>query len=609
MSNRVIPPLSGNDSLTSRRPVQRPAPERQGVFRTRTISRGFRTMFALSAAAFLFHACDMPESSSPGSSSPASTASPPPYKLTRNEGGTNFTLKIDEGVTVIKAGEYAAVPSIGSGAEKKTLDTKIERQTLGLETDDAVRTAVTAIILPSTLETIEDYAFYGHSAVTSVRIPKTVKSIGARAFSRTGITAVEFADDAQLDIFGASAFDIETIRRIQAPRCTLTRNTDNTTYTLAVAEGVTTVAKGEFSAAASVGSGTPKTALNTRLKESLLGTQPEGAITAITLPSTLEAVEAYAFYGHSAVKGTLTIPDKVHTVQAHAFGSTGTELTLNLKDDSKLSTIGAGAFDIAKIKKIQAPRYTLTKNTDNTTYTLAVAEGVTTVEKGEFSSTGKESPYASEITLNTRIKGALLGADPYDAITVITLPSTLEVLEDFAFSGHLRVQGTLTIPKQVQRIGENAFEFLGSSLTRGSLVLVFEKDSQLTAIKYSAFEASAITSFTLPEQLETIGAWAFSNPRAAGNMSSLTIPANVKNIENGAFVALKMNSNATLIIKSHHLTALKNQLFVRRSTDTVFTTVKLPKAVYDSYTKAQLADRFGRVTAYQDLNGNAHTPK
>ena len=73
-------------------------------------------MFALSAAAFLFHACDMPESSSPGS--------PPPYKLTRNEGGTNFTLKIDEGVTIIKAGEFAAVASIGSGAEKKTLNTK-----------------------------------------------------------------------------------------------------------------------------------------------------------------------------------------------------------------------------------------------------------------------------------------------------------------------------------------------------------------------------------------------------------------------------------------------------------------------------------------------------
>ena len=565
-------------------------------------------MFAISAAAFLFHACDMPESSSPGA-----PGSPPPYKLTRNEGGTNFTLKIDEGVTIIKAGEYAAVPSIGSGADKKTLDTKIERQTLGLETDAAVRTAVTAIILPSTLETIEDYAFYGHTAVTSLRIPKTVKSIGARAFSRTGITAVDFADDSQLDIFGADAFDIEKIRTIQAPRCTLTKNTDNTTYTLAVSEGVTTVAKGEFSAAASVGSGTPKTALNTRLKESLLGTKPEGAITAITLPSTLEAVEAYAFYGHSAVKGTLIIPDKVHTVQAHAFGGTGTELTLDLKDDSKLSTIGAGAFDIAKIKTIQAPRFTLTKNTDNRTYTLAVAEGVTTVAKGEFSSRGGSVGGTGGIpktTLNTRLKESLLGAKPKNVITAIILPSTLEAIEDFAFYSYTRVQGTLTIPKQVQSIGKHSFHFLGNfHVSLSSLILEFEKDSQCTIIEESAFENSGITSFALPEQLETIKQYAFAFISYT-MFSSFTIPAKVQNIGHGAFMRTKFSNGATLTIKSPHLTTLGTQLFVLRPTDTVFTTVKLPQAVYDRFTtQTQLADRFGQVTAYQDLDGDAHAPK
>ena len=559
-------------------------------------------MFALSAAAFLFHACDMPESSSPGA--PGSPASPPPYKLTRNEGGTNFTLKIDEGVTIIKAGEYAAVPSIGSGADKKTLDTKIKRQTLGLDTDAAVRTAVTAIILPSTLETIEDYAFYGHTAVTSVRISKTVKSIGARAFSRTGITAVEFADDSQLDIFGADAFDIEKIRTIQAPRCTLTKNTDNRTYT---------IAKGEFSAAASVGSGTPKTALNTRLKESLLGTKPEGAITAITLPSTLEAVEAYAFYGHSAVKGTLIIPDKVHTVQAHAFGGTGTELTLELKDDAKLSTIGAEAFDIAKIKTIQAPRFTLTKNADNTTYTLAVAEGVTTVAKGEFSSTESAGGWGGtpRTTLNTRLKGVWLGVEPQHAITAITLPSTLEAIENYAFYRHRRVQGVFTIPKKVQRIGENAFQYLGGLFTNSSsLVLAFEKESQCTIIKSEAFDQSSITILTLPEQLETIESYAFATPNTTDKkMSSFTIPEKVKNIGDLAFAYINLSNSATLTIKSPHLTTLGTQLFVIKPTRMYFAIVKLPKAVYDGYTQAQLADRFGQVTAYQDLDGDAHDPK
>ena len=264
-------------------------------------------MFALSAAAFLFYACDMPESSSP-----ASPGAPPPYKLTQDKGGTNFTLKIDEGVTIIKAGEYAAVASIGSGADKKILNTKIIRQTMGLKTDGEVRTAITTIILPSTLETIEDYAFYGHTAVKLVRIPKSVQSIGASAFSQTGTAlTLEFEGDSQLGIFGSEAFDIERIKKIRAPRYTLTKNADNTTYTLAVAEGVTTIAKGEFATldSAPSTSRTPKIPLNTRLKGVFLLNGSSGraqvSITAITLPSTLVTIEDYAFYNHSYVKGTL----------------------------------------------------------------------------------------------------------------------------------------------------------------------------------------------------------------------------------------------------------------------------------------------------------------
>ena len=562
-------------------------------------------MFALSAGAFLLYACDMPESSS--SASPGAS---PPYKLTQDKGGTNFTLKIDEGVTTIKAGEFAAVPSIGSGADKKTLNTKITRQALGLKTDGEVRTAVTTIILPSTLETIEDYAFYGHTAVKgTLIIPDKVHTIGAHAFGKTGTAlTLDLKDDSKLNSIGAGAFDIASIAKIQAPRFTLTKNTDNTTYTVAVAEGVTTVARGEFSLQESTG-GSPPITLNTRLKGALLGSKPQDTITAITLPPTLVKVEDYAFYGHTAVKGTLIIPDKVQSIGASAFGKTGTALTLDLKDDSKLGTIGAGAFDIASIEKIQAPRFTLTKNADNTTYTLAVAEGVTTAAKGEFAST-ETVRGSTPITLNTRLKGALLGAEPQDTVTTITLPSTLVTIEDYAFWNHQKVQGTLTIPSQVQSIGKYTFQYIGLKyLLDSSLVIAFAPDSQLTAIEADAFSFNSITSLILPEQLETIEAFAFSNPNPTSKkMSSFTIPTKVTKIGAAAFINMIFSDNATLTIQSPSVT-LEDQLFVNSPTKTVFTTVKLPQVVYDGYTRAELASRFGQVTAYQDLDGNAHTPK
>lgn len=65
-----------------------------------------------------------------------------------------------------------------------------------------------------------------------------------------------------------------------------------------------------------------------------------------------------------------------------------------------------------------------------------------------------------------------------------------------------------------------------------------------------------------------------------------------------------------LTIRSPHLTTtLGRGLFVLEPTRSVFTTVKLPKAVYDSCTKAQLENRFGQVTAYQHLNGTPHAAK
>ena len=432
-------------------------------------------MFALSAAAFLLYACDMPESSS--SASPGAS---PPYKLTQDKGGTNFTLKIDEGVTTIKAGEYAAVPSIGSGADKKTLNTRITRQALGLKTDGEVHTAVTTIILPSTLETIEDYAFYGHTEV----------------------------------------------------------------------------------------------------------------------------------------KGTLIIPDKVQSIGAHAFGKTGTALTLDFKDDSKLGTIGAEAFDIASIAKIQAPRFTLTKNADNTTYTLAVAEGVTTVAEGEFSALDTDTIGSKSITFNTRLKGPFLLDDSNGraqvSITAITLPSTLVTIEDYAFYNHTYVQGKLAVPKQVRSIGKYAFYYLGTGGgIKDRVNVVFESESQLAAVKAYAFRRAFLRRITLPNQLEVIDSQAFGFVIGLQSASSFIIPEKVRSIGKSAFIKDDHNITGTLTIKSQALaktpahTPLENHLFIVPGIETVsnFDTIELYKQVYCSYTETERNSIFGTGAAYTSLDG------
>ena len=97
------------------------------------------------------------------------------------------------------------------------------------------------------------------------------------------------------------------------------------------------------------------------------------------------------------------------------------------------------------------PRFTLTQKADKT-YALTIAEGVKTIVEGEFAAVESFGTGAGKKELKTRLIGRL-GANPDEAITTITLPSTLETIEDYAFYVHTKVEGTFTVPKQVNSIG------------------------------------------------------------------------------------------------------------------------------------------------------------
>ena len=205
----------------------------------------------------------------------------------------------------------------------------------------------------------------------------------------------------------------------------------------------------------------------------------------------------------------------------------------------------------------------------------------------------------------TRLKGKL-GAGK--SIRQIILPSTIVAIEDFAFFGHRLVRKTLTIPKNVETIGEYSFTYLGENIARSlALDVTFEKGSRLKTIKKYAFASAYLNSIHLPEKLETIGEEAFGNT-AVKSMSSFTIPSKVTSIGDLAFLRIFAGRTVELTIMSPKIT-LGTNLFVVNATETPFSTIKLHEDVYKSYTKSQLANRFGAVTAYQKLDGKAQAAK
>ena len=281
-------------------------------------------------------------------------------------------------------------------------------------------------------------------------------------------------------------------------------------------------------------------------------------------------------------------------------------------------TAGGSGHDAGVIALTPVPeptgndRFTLKQNPGtaaNPTYTLTV-NCVRTVTAGEFAS--DPSAGFTAITSNTRLAGRL-GTNPAGRVTAIELPDTLRTIENRAFYDHVGVTGELAIPAAVESIDVAAFQRLGQN---GKPRLRFAQDSRLKTIGNIAFTTARISAMTpLPQSLETVGLRAFEDAfdsAAGASLSNFVIPANVRSVGNNAFGSTVFNG--TLTIRSPHLTRtpatgaregnLGDSIFTERGAAAVtqeFTRIVIPRAVFTSYTQADLNAIFGSGGNYVDL--------
>ena len=198
-------------------------------------------------------------------------------------------------------------------------------------------------------------------------------------------------------------------------------------------------------------------------------------------------------------------------------------------------------------------------------------------------------------------------------ITEIVLPSTLRSIGKSGLAGHTRMSGTLTIPRNVETLAEEAFGNMAYDSPAPPAV-VFETGSRLRSIGDFAFFSAHLKDFTLPENLETIGSLAFSYVRFSfstdfSSPGTLIIPSKVSRIGEQAFMFSQ--GITTVDIRSDRLIKpddgdfpLEDELFrvVRGLTE-----IKLPQTVYNSYTKAQLQAIFGTAfTNYRKPDGTPY---
>ena len=421
-------------------------------------------------------------------------------------------------------------------------------------------TSLSFVVIPSTLETIGNYAFHNCTSLTTLAfaeggesalsiganafsgsgitgtlvIPSRVSAINAYAFSGTPVSSLKIRGGEHLSAIGESAFsgcasltDVMIPGNVSTIWANAFKNCENLSV-LSLSEGLKTIAgtvngdNGAFSGC-------------TMLDE-------------VTLPNTLETLGNYAFHNCTFLE-SLTILDRGdHALSIGANAFSGTRLSGTLILPAKVSAIGASAFQGTPIAAldIQGGENLHAIGEDafrgcQALVTVSLPGNVATIGARAF----QNCPSLTYLSLSEGLKtiagtvngnnGAFSGCE---SLIGVTLPLTVETVGNYAFYNctNLRyltihnsdcqmsigsyafcktgLAGTLIIPSKVKSIGSYSF-----SETDIRVLDIHDGDS-LTTIGESAFRSCAsLVSVTLPGNVTTISANAFRSCSALSDLN------------------------------------------------------------------------------------------
>ena len=373
---------------------------------------------------------------------------------------------------------------------------------------------LTSVTLPSTLQTIGDYAFSG-SGLTSVTIPKNVTSLGYESFCCRYLKRVSFnalrPGDCQYAFQGAGSDVFEGM--------TVTFNT-----------------KAEWVPA--------------RLFY-------KSNVAKVTIPERVTSIGTSAFYGNGLIN-TVELPAALQTIGDYAFSGTDLASVIIPKNVTKL---GYESFACSNLKKVSFNALM----PDDCQYAFQgagsnVYEGMTVTFNSKVKWIPSRLFYQSNVAKAT-IPGTVtsIGTGAFygnGLIKAVILPAALQTIGDYAFSGTNLTN--VNIPKNVTKLGyesfacnnlkkvtfnalmpddcQYAFQGAGYNVYEGITVTFNNKVKWIPA---RIFYKSNVAQVTIPETVTSIGTSAFYGN---GLIKTVTIPTSMQTIGDYAFYGTSLTS-------------------------------------------------------------------
>lgn len=295
-----------------------------------------------------------------------------------------------------------------------------------------------SIVIPSTVETIGDYAFdlcvdlesvdtsgatslvsIGHSAfvataISSFYIPATVTSLGTGIFVECyGLPAVDVdpANTKYVDVEGV-VYDIDMKTVIQYPSAKVSALYE-------IPDTVTSIAKAAFATASKIG--------------------------AVTIPNTVTVIPDAAFQKCLALK-SIKIPDTVTSIGVFAFSDCQGIESIDFSDTTVLRSIGEGAFlDNIKLKTVEIP-VCVTHIGERAFAACSVLESITIDSSNPNYTTVDGILYDKKMETLMQFPGGC-------NMTSFTVPSTVKTVDVNAFS-NLKNLTELVFPDSVTTISD-----------------------------------------------------------------------------------------------------------------------------------------------------------